>query len=53
VLVVAGVLDDERQVDREWRLIDPVLRDRYIVVVKSGGPPFGYARRRSPDADAR
>jgi hypothetical protein len=41
VLVVAGVLDDERQVDREWRLIDPVLRDRYIVVVKSGGPPFG------------
>jgi hypothetical protein len=41
VLVDAGLLEEERQVDREWRLIDHVLRDRYIVVVKSGGPPFG------------
>jgi hypothetical protein len=34
VLVDAGVLSDERQVDREWHLIDPSLKGRYIVVVR-------------------
>jgi hypothetical protein len=39
VLVDARLLEDERQVDREWLLIDPTLRNRYIVVVRPG-PPF-------------
>jgi hypothetical protein len=39
VLVDAGLLEDERQVDREWHLTDPSLRDRYIVVVRWGKPP--------------
>jgi hypothetical protein len=39
VLVDAGVLEDERQVDREWQLIDPTLGDRCIVAVTPEGPP--------------
>jgi hypothetical protein len=39
VLVDAGFLEDERQVDRERQLIEPTLRDRYIVVVTPEGPP--------------
>jgi hypothetical protein len=34
VLVDAGLLEDERQVEVEWHLIDSTLQDRYIVVVK-------------------
>lgn len=48
VLVDAGLLEDERQVDREGHVIDPALRDRYIVAAKSGGPPFGEARSALP-----
>ena len=40
VLEDAGLLEDERQLDRHRELIDPALRHRYIVVVKTGGPPF-------------
>jgi hypothetical protein len=43
VLVDAGLLHDERQLERERHVIDPALRDRYIVVVKTEDP-FGEHR---------